>query len=51
MLDGILDNDKYSNEYLNISDRKSHLKSVAQSAHKIGVVRKEIWDEVSFSWK
>lgn len=47
MLDGILDNYKYSNKYLNISDRKSHLKSTAQSIHEIGV-RKGKWDEVSF---
>lgn len=48
MLNGILDNYKYSNEYLNISDRKSHLKSTAQSTHEIGVVKKGKWDEVSF---
>lgn len=48
MLDGILGEDKYSNEYLNIYDRKSHLKSVAQSAQKIALVRKGTWDKVYF---
>lgn len=37
LLEGILGDDKYSNEYLTISDRKWHLKSVAQSTHKIAV--------------
>lgn len=48
MLYGILGDDKYSNEYLNISDRKSLLKSVAQSTHEMAVVRIGTWDEVSF---